>query len=84
MESDHESSYPTLISVKGNPFEHIPKKVLAVSTNGSTAEEIDVIYLLSFKQDYQRYFYTPTFTSGVILEALELDDLLFDFYQANL
>jgi hypothetical protein len=39
---------------------------------------------LSFKQDYQNIFYLPSFSSGILLEALGLDDLMFDFYRAEL
>ena len=79
MESDNEEVYPTLNKMPGNPLNHIPKKVLAVTHDGSA-----VYYLVSYKQDYQGEFHTPSFVPSVMLMALELDDIMLRFHEATI
>lgn len=82
FESDHEEAYPTLEKRHGDPLEQVPKRILAVTT--TQGQDPQILYLLSFKQNYQGIFYLPSYSSSIMLEALGLDDLMFDFFRAEL
>ena len=92
MESDNEDAYPTLERSHGNPFVNIPKRVLAVlhspisqSVDPITSpDQVETLYLVSYKQDYQKVFITPSVVPSDYLKALNQHDLIFRFYDSEL
>ena len=73
----------------GTPLKNIPKRILAVTTqvitNGTSSKQGEgiALYLVSYKQDYENYFYTPTFVPSTFLESIGLEDMMIDFYKYN-
>lgn len=89
QDSDHEENYPTLICMRGSPFKNIPKRILAVLTDldnnpaAASATECIPLYLVSYKQDYEKNFYSPSIVPGFILELMDLNHMIFQFYDMS-
>jgi len=94
QDSDLEENYESkLICVPGSPFKNIPKRILAVLTDldtnknsaaaSATSTECITLFLVSYKQDYERNFYSPSIVPGFILELMNLDQMIFEFYDMS-
>jgi hypothetical protein len=79
--------------VPGSPFKNIPKRILAVLTDldtnmnsaaaSATFSECITLYLVSYKQDYEKHFYSPSIVPGFILELMNLEQMIFEFYDMS-
>ena len=75
--------------MRGSPFKNIPKRILAVLTDldnnpaAATATECIPLYLVSYKQDYEKNFYSPSIVPGFILELMDLNQMIFEFYDMS-